>query len=411
MGTEQPSFLQIEAERMREIGHLTIDALVDQLGASEAQPVVRETSVEDLRRRLGAPPSDRAHPVRGSPPACAHQRDAVQGQAGRRRVHGLRPRLHHLAQRDGRSHRQRLEPGQLLVGRRSRHDAAGAHGARVVRGVARLPRGLLRRADQRRLGREPDGARLRARGPRGRDADDRVVYVSDQSHSSLARAARALGFRPEGRCGCVPGDRRRCASTPRAWPPPTPTAPPAAPALAVCASAGSTNTGAVDPLPAWPRSAPSTACGSTWTAPTAGSRCAARARTARPAGIERADSVTLDPHKWLFQPFECGALLVREALTGCGRAFEILPDYLRDAPTAGRGQLLRPVRPAAQALAARSRSGCRSRRSASTRSGTPSTTRSTSLRRQRPGSGRSAELDTARPGELRVVGCAAFRRA
>ena len=50
-------------------------------------------------------------------------------------------------------------------------------------------------------------------------------------------------------------------------------------------------------------------------------------------GIELADSVTLDPHKWLYQPFECGCLLVRK-----GRqlldAFEIHPDYLRDTKSA-----------------------------------------------------------------------------
>jgi glutamate/tyrosine decarboxylase-like PLP-dependent enzyme len=48
------------------------------------------------------------------------------------------------------------------------------------------------------------------------------------------------------------------------------------------------------------------------------------------ASIERADSITLDPHKWLYQPFECGCVLVRE-----GRlledAFRIGPDYLKDA--------------------------------------------------------------------------------
>jgi glutamate/tyrosine decarboxylase-like PLP-dependent enzyme len=51
------------------------------------------------------------------------------------------------------------------------------------------------------------------------------------------------------------------------------------------------------------------------------------------AGIERADSVTLDPHKWLFQPFELGCLLVRDA-TVLTRAFRVTdddhPDYLAD---------------------------------------------------------------------------------
>jgi hypothetical protein len=48
------------------------------------------------------------------------------------------------------------------------------------------------------------------------------------------------------------------------------------------------------------------------------------------AGLEQADSVTLDPHKWLYQPFECGCVLVREGHS-LRQAFEILPDYLRDA--------------------------------------------------------------------------------
>ena len=47
------------------------------------------------------------------------------------------------------------------------------------------------------------------------------------------------------------------------------------------------------------------------------------------AGIELADSVTLDPHKWLYQPIECGCLLVREGRLAA-EAFTINPDYLAD---------------------------------------------------------------------------------
>ncbi|NNE68868.1 MAG: decarboxylase, partial [Rhodothermales bacterium] len=47
------------------------------------------------------------------------------------------------------------------------------------------------------------------------------------------------------------------------------------------------------------------------------------------AGLDRADSIALDPHKWLFQPFECGCLLVRDA-AALRAAYAIHPEYMRD---------------------------------------------------------------------------------
>ena len=46
-------------------------------------------------------------------------------------------------------------------------------------------------------------------------------------------------------------------------------------------------------------------------------------------GLGEADSLSLDPHKWLFQPFETGCVLVKRAaeLTG---TFRVLPEYLKD---------------------------------------------------------------------------------
>ncbi|HEY6827009.1 MAG TPA: pyridoxal-dependent decarboxylase, partial [Gemmatimonadaceae bacterium] len=46
-------------------------------------------------------------------------------------------------------------------------------------------------------------------------------------------------------------------------------------------------------------------------------------------GLGRADSVTLDPHKWLFVPFECGCLLAREPRK-LAEAFSVHPEYLTD---------------------------------------------------------------------------------
>src|SRR5581483_7531592 len=51
------------------------------------------------------------------------------------------------------------------------------------------------------------------------------------------------------------------------------------------------------------------------------------------AGIERADSVALDPHKWLHAPFEAGCALVRDAAAHHA-AFATTPEYLE---TSARG--------------------------------------------------------------------------
>jgi hypothetical protein len=53
------------------------------------------------------------------------------------------------------------------------------------------------------------------------------------------------------------------------------------------------------------------------------------------AGMELADSITLDPHKWLYQPVELGALLVRDG-SALQRGFEISPDFLKDVEATDR---------------------------------------------------------------------------
>ncbi len=159
--------------------------------------------------------------------------------------------------------------------------------------------------------------------------DDLVVYVSAQGHSSLARAARTLGFRPE-QVRVLPVDeefRMRVPALQAAIA--TDTAAGRRP-LAVMAVAGTTNTGAVDLLP---ELADVCKQHGIWLHVDAayGGFAAITERGRRSmTGLGRADSVTLDPHKWLYQPFECGALLVREGHL-LREAFEIHPDYLQDS--------------------------------------------------------------------------------
>ena len=82
-------------------------------------------------------------------------------------------------------------------------------------------------------------------------------------------------------------------------------------------------------------------------------RGADRARPrARSRGIELADSVTLDPHKWLYQPYECGCLLVRDGDAAAPRVRDHARLPARRDRRDGRGELRRP-RPPAHADVAR----------------------------------------------------------
>jgi glutamate/tyrosine decarboxylase-like PLP-dependent enzyme len=162
--------------------------------------------------------------------------------------------------------------------------------------------------------------------------DDLIVYVSDQAHSSIARAARILGFTPN-QVRVLPTDRDLRlrpeilasaidADAARGFAP-----------LLASVSAGATNTGAVDPLRGL---AETCRARDVWLhVDAAYGGFAALVDRGRELldGIDLADSVTLDPHKLLYQSYECGGLLVREP-DALRSAFEIVPPYLRD--TRGR---------------------------------------------------------------------------
>ncbi len=96
--------------------------------------------------------------------------------------------------------------------------------------------------------------------------------------------------------------------------------------LAVVATAGTVNTGAIDPLPEIAGIAAE--YGAWLHVDGAYGALGAIAVPQKFQGLALADSISLDPHKWLYQPIDCGCLLYRDD-GAAHRAFENSGDYVR----------------------------------------------------------------------------------
>jgi glutamate/tyrosine decarboxylase-like PLP-dependent enzyme len=100
--------------------------------------------------------------------------------------------------------------------------------------------------------------------------------------------------------------------------------------LAIVATAGTVNTGAVDPLPTIAELAQKY---DLWLhVDGAYGAIAALAIPERFEGLSRADSISMDAHKWLYQPLDCGVFLFRDA-SAARRAFSFTGDYAKVAST------------------------------------------------------------------------------
>ena len=155
-----------------------------------------------------------------------------------------------------------------------------------------------------------------------------TVYMSDQSHSAQIRAARIIGIRPEhirkvatdvrfrldmdGLVRAVAADRAAGLNP-----------------IAVCSNAGAGSTGAIDPLEAMADYCEAEGLWHHVDAAYGGfGMVTARGKNLM-RGMERADSIGLDAHKWFFQSYEAGCLLVKDA-SMLERAFRIPHDMLQD---------------------------------------------------------------------------------
>ena len=163
--------------------------------------------------------------------------------------------------------------------------------------------------------------------PRGAALEGVRVYASDQTHFSIERGLDVLGF-PRETLRVVPSDDRFRL---RAGPVAAAIAEDRGAGLtpfAIAAVAGSTNTGSVDDVVGIAEVARGEGL---WFHVDAAYGGAARlsARDApRVPGLELADSVTVDPHKWFFQAYDIGALVVRDR-EELRRTFHRAPEYYR----------------------------------------------------------------------------------
>lgn len=156
-----------------------------------------------------------------------------------------------------------------------------------------------------------------------------VMYASAEAHFSIEKTANIIGLGARDGLRLVPVDgnsrmdvdalERMIAADRAAGLEP----------FAVTGIAGITSNGVIDPLD---RIADVAARHGLWyhvdAAYGAGALFSSRLRE-RLRGIERADSITVDPHKWWYLPYPCGAILTRDAAAG-ERAFSATDVYIPD---------------------------------------------------------------------------------
>ncbi len=159
-----------------------------------------------------------------------------------------------------------------------------------------------------------------------RRGPDLTLYLSDQTHYSVIKAAEMMGLGrqalrlvetdarlrmdPEALRAAVRADRRRGRHP-----------------FAVVATLGTTNTGACDDLPALAQVCAEEGLWLHVDGAYGGLAASVPSVRSLAQGIELADSLTVDPHKTLFVPFEAGAVLLREP-HWLPQTFGLPADYL-----------------------------------------------------------------------------------
>lgn len=323
-GTSTPAdSLGLEAAEMRELGYWVVDRVVEHFATITEQPAMRTGTPADLRAALGGPiPREGGDAL----PAMRSLVDVALAQM----QHGDHPR--NFARVPGPSSFAGVLGEWLGTGFNAiaASWAGGSGPATVELIVLEWLRTLLGMPEGTEGIMTSGGSLANITALAAARANDGagVCYLSDESHSSIIRGLPALGFAADQIRLLPAGTDMRLSVAALEAAVQADRAAGRRPGFVV-ANAGTTNTGAVDPLPEIAalchREQMWFHVDGAYGAPAA--FCDAGRRVLE--GIELADSLVLDPHKWLFQPYDLGCLFVsrRGALE---RAFTMTPDYLAD---------------------------------------------------------------------------------
>lgn len=176
-----------------------------------------------------------------------------------------------------------------------------------------------------------------ARDAKLADADrgSAVVYVSDQTHSSVSKGLHIIGFRRD-QIRTIPADPSFCMDTAALRSAIVNDLSGGKKPFAVVASAGTTNTGSVDPLQEIAELCREYGLWMHVDGAFGASALLSERYRKKLAGIERSDSLSWDAHKWMLQTYGCSVVLVRDQ-TDLARSFAAHPEYLKDAESSADG--------------------------------------------------------------------------
>lgn len=156
-----------------------------------------------------------------------------------------------------------------------------------------------------------------------------TIYASDQVHFSVERSVDILGL---GRNSLrkIPTDENFHVRTDALRAQIDQDRAAGAVPCCIIGIAGATSTGVIDPLAELSTIARQNNCWFHVDGAYGGTLAFSRRHREKLRGIELADSITFDPHKWMFVPFACGAVLVQDGGRILRDAFDITPEYLNE---------------------------------------------------------------------------------